>query len=52
MTLHLSCAFNVIKLPNERVIVLFHYFFLQFLHIAEIGQTPQFQDSFKNIGNF
>ena len=33
-TLHLTCAFQVIKLPNERVIALFHHFFLQFLHIS------------------
>ena len=32
------CAFEVIKLPNERVIALFHHFFLQFVPIAEIGQ--------------
>ena len=38
MTLHLTCAFEVIKLPNERVIVVFHHFFLQFLYIVEIGQ--------------
>ena len=38
MTLHLTCAFQVIKLPNERVIALFHHFFLQFLHITEICQ--------------
>ena len=38
MILHLTCGFQVIKLPNERVIALFHHFFLQFLHIAEIGQ--------------
>ena len=31
-------AFEVIKLPNERVIGLFHHFFLQFLHMVEIGQ--------------
>ena len=43
MTLHLTCAFKVIKLPNERVIALFHYFFLQFLHIAEIDQTSELQ---------
>ena len=30
--------FKVIKLPNESVIALFHHFFLQFLHIVEIGQ--------------
>ena len=35
MTLHLTCAFQVVTLPNERVIALFH-FFLQFLHIVEI----------------
>ena len=39
MTLHLTCAFQVIKLPNERVIALFHYSFLQFLHIAESVNT-------------
>ena len=40
MTLHLTCAFQVIKLPNERVIALYyHHFFLQFLHIVEIGQN-------------
>ena len=38
MTLHLACAFEVIKLSNERVIALFHQFFLQFLHIVEVGQ--------------
>ena len=25
-------------MPNERVIALFHHFFLQFLHTIEIGQ--------------
>ena len=39
MTLHLTCAFQVITLPNERVIALFHHFFLQFLHIVEIDQN-------------
>ena len=38
MTLHLTCSFQVIKLPNERVIALIYHFFLQFLHIIEIGQ--------------
>ena len=38
MTLHLTCAFQVIRLPNKRVVALFHHFFLQFLHITEIGQ--------------
>ena len=38
MTLHLTCAFQVITLPNERVIGLFHHFFLQFLNIVEIDQ--------------
>ena len=38
MTLHLTCAFEVIKLTNERVIALYHHFFLQFLHLIEIGQ--------------
>ena len=27
-------------MPYERVIALFHHFFLQFLHIVEIGQKP------------
>ena len=44
-TLHLTCSFQDIKLPNKRVIALFHHFFLQFFHIAEIGQTPQVQDT-------
>ena len=55
MTVHLTCAFQVIKLPNEKVIALVHYFFLQLLHIAEIGQMPQLQDPcpvhFTNIDN-
>ena len=38
MTSRITCAFEVITLPNERVIALFHHFFLQFLHIVEIGQ--------------
>ena len=38
MTLHLTCAFQVITLLNERVIALFHHFFLQFLNIFEIEQ--------------
>ena len=39
MTLHITtCVFKVITLPNERVIALFHHFFLQFLHIVEIDQ--------------
>ena len=38
MALHLTCAFEVITLPNERVIALSHHFFSQFLHIVEIGQ--------------
>ena len=38
MLLHLTCAFEVITLPNERVLALFHHFFLQFLHIVEIDQ--------------
>ena len=38
MTLHLSCAFEVIKFPDERFIALFPHFFLQFLHIVEITQ--------------
>ena len=41
MTLHLTCAFEVITLPNERVIALFHHFFLQFLHIIEIRQKAR-----------
>ena len=38
MLLHLICAFEVITLPNERVIALFHHIFLQFRHIVEIDQ--------------
>ena len=38
MLLHLICAFEVITLPNERAIALFHHFFLQFRHIVEIDQ--------------
>ena len=38
MLLHLTCAFEVITLINERVIALFHHFFLQFRHIVEIDQ--------------
>ena len=38
MLLHLTCAFEVITLSNERVIALFHHFFLQFRHIVEIDQ--------------
>ena len=38
MTLHLTCAFKVIKLPYERGLALFHHFCLQFLHIVEIGE--------------
>ena len=38
MLLHLTCAFEVITMPNERVIALFHHFFLQFRHIIEIDQ--------------
>ena len=48
MTLHLTCAFKVTILPNERVIALFRHFFLQLVHIAGIGQKaitpPQLQD--------
>ena len=35
MLLHLICAFEVITLPNERVIALFHHIFLQFRHIVK-----------------
>ena len=38
MLLHLTCAFKVITLPNERVIELFHHFFSQVRHIVEIDQ--------------
>ena len=38
MLLHLTCTSEVITLPNERVIALFHHFFLQFRHIVEIDQ--------------
>ena len=35
---NLSCAFEVITLANKRVKALFHHFFLQFVHMAEISQ--------------
>ena len=38
LTSHLTCAFEVIILPNKKVEVHFHHFFLQFLHIAKISQ--------------
>ena len=38
MVLHLTCSFEVIILPNEKVIALLDHFFLQFLHMAKIGQ--------------
>ena len=38
MILHITCAFQVTKLHNKRVMALFHHFFLQFLNIVEIGQ--------------
>ena len=37
MTLHLVCAYEVIILPSKSYST-FHHFFLQFLHVAEIGQ--------------
>ena len=37
MLLHLTCDSELITLPNERVIAIFHHFFLQFL-IIEIDQ--------------
>ena len=36
MNLHITCVFEVVMLPNKTVIVLFHHFFSQFVHIAEI----------------
>ena len=45
MTLHISCVFQVSKVPNERVVAIFHHFFLQFLHIVvKKVITPQLQD--------
>ena len=38
MLLHLTCAFEVITLPNERVMAHFHHFFLQFRLFVEIDQ--------------
>ena len=56
MTLHLTCAFQVIKLSNENVIALFHYFFLQFLHITESVKHHNFKTPcpvhFREIDNF
>ena len=60
MLLHLTCAFEVITLPNERVIALFHHCFLQFRHVIEIDQKVHDGHNFKtpcpmhftNIDNF
>ena len=41
MLLDLTRAFEVITLSDERVIALFHHFFLQFRHIVEIDQKAQ-----------
>ena len=53
MTLHLTCAFQVIKLPNESVIALL---FLTISTYRWIDQTPQLQNPcpvhFTNIDNF
>ena len=38
MSLHITCAFEVVTLPNERVTALFHHFFLQFRTIIEIDE--------------
>ena len=38
MLLHLIYAFEVITLPNQRVLALFHNIFLQFRHIVEIDE--------------
>ena len=38
MASHLIYAFEVIILPNEKVLALFHHFSLQFPHIAEISK--------------
>ena len=40
--LHLTCAFEVIRLPNERIIAPFCHFSLEFLHIVEIGQKAHY----------
>ena len=48
MTLNLTCAFEVLILPNERVFALFHHFSLQVVHISlksvQKRMTPQLQD--------
>ena len=36
MTSHLICTSEIIKSPNKAVLALFHHFFLQTVHIAEI----------------
>ena len=47
MLLHLTCAFEVITLQNERVIALFHHFFFNFdisLKSIKKSITPELQD--------
>ena len=43
MTLHPTCGFQVNALPSERVMTVFLYFFLQFLHIAESVKHHNFK---------
>ena len=40
MTLHLTCAFEIIMLPDKNVKVLFHHFFLQFHFTTLIPPVP------------
>ena len=44
ITLHLTCAFQVIELRNERVLALFHQFCYNFHISLKSGQTPQLHD--------
>ena len=47
MLLHVTCAYEVITLPNERVIALFHHFSYNFdISLKSIKKriTPQLQD--------
>ena len=44
MTLHLTCAFEVVKVPNERIIALFLTFSYNFYILLKKLITPQLQE--------
>ena len=44
MTLHLTCAFEVAKVPNERIIALTFYNFYILLKSVKKLITPQLQE--------